>query len=827
MRRLLLAPLVLLFTVVLVLPAPAHAQKTIRGTVSDAATGEALPEANIFVEGTRRGTITNRAGRYALRIDALPATVVFRYVGYQTRRLRIEEASPQAQDVRLEAATAALEDVTVTAEREDAADIMRRVIAAKQERRRRLKTFRADAYNRFVIRNDTGIVSVVESLTKFFWDKERGPREVVLSQRQTANLGLAQALPAGLFVTNLYDDEIDVAGYELIGVTHPDALGHYRFRLDSVRVLDGRGVYDISVEPKNRFESAFTGHVSVLDGAYALVAAELRPARSFLFPPPIRDLTIRYRQRFSDFGGDFWLPISLRSEVRAKIELPLLLSFPTFRIEQVSRLSDYEVNAPLPDSLYDEAEEEEALARSAFGEEAPGDSLLRAEAAATVPLEAEEARAVASIDSTQTLARAFEPSGPLAALLDLSATVNDEEVVNTGEEERGADSTAGGGPALPFGLGFAPRAWFNRVEGAHLGGRVTLGLGERFELAGVGGYQTARKAATYGATFSADVPGGLDFEAGYRYGTDTRYDSRVYDLFGGVGRLPNTLQTLYGADDYFDYYQNERLHASLSRALPLPVESRLTVGVRAERHRSVRKRTSYDLLGRDNEQPPNPPVPEGDLRSAYARLTLGEASPGARFGVTGQRRLVLEAEHSPGGLAGNDFDFTRFRATADYRVETFLRRRLLPMTLDVRLTGATFAGRLPLQRFSIVEARLGGIGLMGALKTLEDRPYEGEQQVALFWEHNFRTVPFEALGLYPLAERGWNLLLYGGHGRTWVGRERQDALAARGISLNTPGGFHHEIGVGLSGLLGLFRVNLTKRLDARGWAVGAGLARIF
>ena len=833
----------LLLGLSLVLAPAARAQeaasaKTLRGTVRAADTDASLPSVNIFVEGTRRGTITNREGRYRLQIDALPATVVFQYVGYEKARLRVTEGTPAEQDVTLASATAELEGVTVRAERESGADIMRRVIASKQERRRRLRTFKADAYNRFVVRNDTGIVSVVESLTDFFWDKEKGIREVVRSQRQTENMGLSQVLPAGLFVTNLYDDEINVAGYRLPGVTSPDALDHYRFRIDTVRALGERAVFDIQVRPRNRLKTAFIGRISVLDEVYALLSADLKPARSFLFPPPIRDLSISYQQQFSDFGKDFWLPVSLRSEVRAKVELPVLLSIPTFRIAQVSRLSDYEVNVALPDSLYDEEEEEEDLVRTAGlserEEEAPGDSLIAAKGAAVVPLASEEARAVATIDSTQTLDKAFKPSGPLASLLELSASVNDEEVASTGDPDDGErdDEDEGG---LGFTLGTNARLWFNRVEGAHLGGEVTLAHeAAPVTLSALAGYQTARSEWTYGGGLEAALPAKVDFEATYRHGVDLRYSTQVYNVGGGSGRLINSLNVLRGADDYFDYYGNERVRARLSRPLALPLgdhafgEGRVRAGLRLERSFPVERHTSYDLLGRGNQQPLNPRVPEIDLRSVAAGLTLGDDSPAARLGVSGQRRLSLAAEWAPDGFLGGDTDFLHVEGSLEYEWETFLQRRLLPMSLTVRLSGGTFAGRLPLQRFTIVEAPLGAVGPFGTLRTLEDgRPYEGEQHLAAFWEHNFRTAPFEALGLYGTARRGWNVLLFGGHGRTWVGEARQDRLALAGTPLNVPDGFHHEVGVGLSGLLGLFRVDVAKRLDASGWAVSLGLARIF
>ena len=57
-----------------------------------------------------------------------------------------------------------------------------------------------EAYNRFRMENDTGIVSIWESGTKAYWDRERGVREVSVWQQQTRNMDFDGMLPAALFV---------------------------------------------------------------------------------------------------------------------------------------------------------------------------------------------------------------------------------------------------------------------------------------------------------------------------------------------------------------------------------------------------------------------------------------------------------------------------------------------------------------------------------------------------------------------------------------------------------------------------------------------------
>ncbi len=342
-----------------------------------------------------------------------------RFIGYETARIPVDAGTPDRIAVRMKPTTYTLEEVVVTGE-DPAVDIMRKVIARKRQWRATLETYEAEAYTRFTLENDTGIVSIVESLTKTFWDREEGGREVVLSRRKTSNLDFEEFLPAALFVKNLYDDEIEIAGYDMIGVTHPDALKHYRFTLEGTRSLDGRTVYDIAVEPKSKLASAFTGRVAVLDEAYALLSVELRPGEAFLFPPPVKRFDVTYRQQFSNFGKAYWLPVDFRSDAELEIDFQGLLTFPVIRIRQVSRLTNYEVNVPLPDSLY---ERKDYLAVDSMAVSA--DTLLDREGKA-VPLTAREASAYAGIDSTMTLDKAYEPRGPLSVFVRTRAGDSDE-----------------------------------------------------------------------------------------------------------------------------------------------------------------------------------------------------------------------------------------------------------------------------------------------------------------------------------------------------------------------------------------------------------------
>ncbi len=106
--------LLLSFALVLVLAGPAAAQEqhTVEGTVTSAADGTVLPGVNVVVKGTTRGTTTDGSGQYDLQVPAPTDTLVFSFVGYQTREVPIQERT--TIDVTLQSSTLTQDEVVVT-----------------------------------------------------------------------------------------------------------------------------------------------------------------------------------------------------------------------------------------------------------------------------------------------------------------------------------------------------------------------------------------------------------------------------------------------------------------------------------------------------------------------------------------------------------------------------------------------------------------------------------------------------------------------------------------------------------------------------------------
>lgn len=111
----------LLFVALLIPSYSAVAQQDVSGTVTDASDGQPLPGANVAIEGTNTGTITDADGEYSLTVPGPDATLVFSFVGYQSRRVTVGDQA--TINVQLQEDVAALDEVVVvgygTQERRD------------------------------------------------------------------------------------------------------------------------------------------------------------------------------------------------------------------------------------------------------------------------------------------------------------------------------------------------------------------------------------------------------------------------------------------------------------------------------------------------------------------------------------------------------------------------------------------------------------------------------------------------------------------------------------------------------------------------------------
>lgn len=828
----------------------------ITGTVTDSETGEPLPAAAIVLTGTYRGTTTNTDGQFSLAADSLPSTLLVRYIGYEQQTVTVQDANRHL-DIALVPAITEMPEIVITGE-DPALSIMERVIARKQIWRANLTSYEATAYTRHVIMSDTTIVSISESGTVAWWDALRGHREEQFFTEQTSNLSDDMNFAGVGFFPNLYDDNIDVAGFSVMGITHRDALRNYRFRLLETTELDGHPVYHIEVRAARRLQPLFEGSAWVLGGEYALLEVDLQPNDVVRFPPPIQELDIRYSQQFSSFGADFWLPVDMRVVGWIEIGLPGL-RFPAIALDQVSQVSGYRVNVPVPDTLF---ARNRSLVRM--------DSVRAAERMPElnrVPLSMRETTAYEHIDSTDTFEQAFRPTGVLARFVNESSDADNGAGRNAAASERGlianllSDFSPVGGynRAGGFAAGLAWERRFgargqapgNRGPG---GGTRSQGAADGPNSQGPqgaggnspgpgrtmpGGLTTSASAQWHSRlpelTWQAEVRQRLTLRgernrrfAGARYhsGLTRRLDTGLYPevVTGAVALL--------GGEDYFDYYRSDRL--SIYYEVPTfwlagGVPAGIKAGLHFGKDRSIEHLLPHDysLFGTHQPRRPLPAIDDGILHTATLELLINR--PERSYGVISNRHLTVSVEQSlrapevPLDNARSGSGYTLLTLDFLYSQPTLLTRRIFPNALHISGRAGYTIGHLPYQRYGVLDGSLTRFTPFGTLKTRPGLPYEGDRFMMLAAEHDFQSVPFELLGMRYPTRKGWGMLLFAGAGTSSSSRP----VSPDTLQPFTTNGWHLEAGISVNRIFGLFRVDVALRLDDPGAFVGVSLPRYF
>jgi hypothetical protein len=747
---------------------------TISGTVTDAVTGEPLIAANIRVEGTTRGTISNNQGFYKLSLNPGSYRLVFSYIGYRTDTLTVTLTAPFEYHVRLQPYPIQLSEIVVTDE-DPGRRIMRRVIENKKHWVDALKSYEFEAFTRLVLRRDTTIASILESYSTGYWQAGDTLREIVKQKRQTANIPAAVNFAAVGGIVNFYQDDIRLGGFRFVGPTSSEAFEYYDFKLEETKELGGISFYKIRLIPLSRVTPLFRGFLQIVSDGYAVVGVEVSPNEAFTLPF-ISEFDFIYAQQFSLYEERFWMPVDIRINGWAKVSLAGF-SFPKFGFEQISTIYEYKINQAIPDSIFRKPR------RIEVADAAKIDSLFWAQRE-VLPLTSEQQQAYRTIDSTQTLSRQFQPTGPLTRF---SSSLS----------------------RLQY---FDLR--FNRVEGFFVGGKVrrdsligALGIGARV------GYGFSDQRWKFGITLSHPLESRWRTSVSAEGFVSTAHipDEEYYDAF------TISLGALFDKNDYRDYYYTKGGRLSISTRPTRRMSMR--VELTSEEHRNALQSTDYSFFSRNRTYRPQPEIQEGKLRAWGFLLRFGQEQ--VPFGILSQDYFELEMEHSFPSVLASSFDYSRFVLRGELHVPTFSQRLLFPPLLSAHARIGLSRGSLPPQRLFSLDSRYSGIGPFGVLRTAETREFSGDRFVMLTLEHNFRSVPFLLLDIPFLYKNGLELIVFGSVARSWA--RDLNALAFG----RTTQGWHTEAGFGISRVLGFLRFDLAYRFnEPRNFLFSLGLARI-
>ena len=307
----------------------AIAQTTkVKGTVTDASTGEPLPFVNIWFPGTTVGVTTDFDGQYSIETrQSVSPAIKAEMMGYEPQERKIAVGGFTEANFALNPLSFALEGVTVKADDRKIKAFMHNVYERKKYNnpdshessqgkiysKMELDIANIDPFlqNRMLQKNfgfvadymDTSSVSgvpylpimITESSARFY--KRKNPplnREIIDASRISGveeDYSLAQFTGHLHANVNLYSDFIDIFYVKFASPLNSHGFMYYNYYLVDSLHIDGRKTYKVRFHPKGKSTPVLDGEMTIDSSTMAIRNAHVKMMKG-LNVNWVRDLAI-------------------------------------------------------------------------------------------------------------------------------------------------------------------------------------------------------------------------------------------------------------------------------------------------------------------------------------------------------------------------------------------------------------------------------------------------------------------------------------------------------------------------------------------------------
>jgi len=741
-----------LFFFFFALPALLSAQTAINGRVIDP---EAQPLAFVSIlldDQPGRGVLSDIEGRFTIGADAGAQFLTFRYIGYETRRVKIGDLNQHAGpllEITLQVSTAQLPEAVITPGENPAERLIRLAIDRRDENNpEKRSAYRCKTYNKVVFeaisdrpafektmeKRDTSKkewkdrwdrfhkserlraqqnLFLMESVTERLFKFPSVVQERVLLNRVSGleSVGLV-ALANMVQPFSCYGDYFKILDKEFVNPISPGSPKLYLFNIEDTLFEGSDTIWIIQFRPrKGRIFDGLEGVIYLNSNGWAVQNLRTQPA------DPHAKLHVKIEQAYRRVQGK-WFPEQLNFEIGIeKYPSPLT------GIRAAGR------------SYVDDAEIEIALGKHDFDPEMPlillSSAFNRSDSAwqrwhDLAPLSAQELRTYSFMDSIGKRKKLDF----IARLLDYSVT--------------------GLAPLHPNLSVELPRILrFNNFEGVRIGAGLStaqhrpLQPPRRVEMAAWTGYGIRDKAWKYGANGTWRISRASQTQLRVSWSQDLREPGTLYEL------RPATVvnRTLFA--NRMDYV-TEWMAAVASRP-----QQAFTLQM-AIRQQDIRPSYNYQFLAEDGIARNRFTFREGTIYLRLAKSEQVQRMLGNDFSIL-QPWPVVEFGYTRGW---GDYQYQRW-ALAVY--QSVMVRRLGSATW--RLEAGQVSAGVPLAKLFMLNqggGSFGALAINGVFQALPDTLFVSDRFVNLYLSqevgHIFYRTKYSAPFLTVLHNTAWGNL---------------------------------------------------------------------
>lgn len=324
-------------------------QITIKGKITEVASGNPVPFANIRITGTTKGVTTDFDGYYTLAVGSMEQSITVSYIGFKPRTKAIELLDEHGRlDFQLEEDVISLEDVVVYAGENPAFPILRNVLDNKKRNdKRSLDAYEYEVYTKIeidinhltekfrqgkVVRKITSVIDSIEQIagddglpilpiffseavSRYYYNRTpRFNRENIL-RTKVSGVGItdgtlvSQVIGSTFQEYNFYQNWLNIFSKEFASPIGAGWKGIYEYDLTDSLYVDGNFCYKLEFFPKREHDLAFKGTMWITKDEFALqrIDAQVEKSANLNF---IEKIKIQQENIKTDAGP--WMPAKSR-----------------------------------------------------------------------------------------------------------------------------------------------------------------------------------------------------------------------------------------------------------------------------------------------------------------------------------------------------------------------------------------------------------------------------------------------------------------------------------------------------------------------------------
>ena len=327
----------------------ANAQETIvQGKVTDAASGDPIPFANVVFKGTSIGATTDFDGNFLIKTQNPTDTVIASYIGYKSRSKVVKRGVQQIINFQLAEDVTNLQEVIVKAGENPAFEILRKVVRNKNNNdKRKLIAYEYDTYTKIEIDVDnlsekfrerkmvkriTQVLDsveriagedgkpilplfITESVSKVYYRDNPSLKKEHILKTKISGVGVedgttvTQMIGSSFQEYNFYQNWLNILGKEFVSPIADGWRIYYDYDLTDSLYIGADYCYRLDFFPRSPQDLAFNGTIWITKADFALkqIDATMGKQANLNFIDKIR---IQQELAKTDLGA--WVPVKNR-----------------------------------------------------------------------------------------------------------------------------------------------------------------------------------------------------------------------------------------------------------------------------------------------------------------------------------------------------------------------------------------------------------------------------------------------------------------------------------------------------------------------------------